>query len=359
MSQEKKEDEEDIFIQTEIILKKMQEQMRLTEEALSIGKPRLGEVKLADNSKSMMLPQRNLIPQNVFKIRESVQEFLNIDLEKDFTKMPENAPFDDCCSICKSKIYFNKYICTVCCDFILCPKCEIEHEHPVLKCKFNQLSSLESIFIYLNTKNQEIKNNKNNSGFLSNIFSNKYDLKLGCSISEFTMRPNSKKSIPLTIHNLSSTELDWDKNKVVIYGRNSKDLKIYSTFLKEKINKSKKIETLVTIETNDKRKEKEYIFQLELYSLLSSRLKSNMLILKVKINEAQEDEELNNFFKDYPKVAIESKAIKNGVKKLMQDNKNKHDPITLLAYLLKSKGNVDDAYYQLNFSNSSKSKTIN
>ena len=359
MSQEKKEDEEDIFTQTEIILKKMHEQMRLKEEALNIGKPKLGEVKIGDNSKSMMLPKREINPQNAFKIRESVQEFLNINLEQNYEKKPENAPFDEFCSICDSIIYFNKYICTVCNDCILCPKCEIEHEHPVLKCKFNQLSSLESIFIYINTKNQEVKNNRSSSGFLSNIFSNKYELKLECNTTELTMRPNSKKIIPLTIHNLSNTELDCDKNKVVIYGRDGKDLKIYSTLLKDKINKSEKIETLITIETNDKKKEKEYIFKVELYSLLSSRLKSNMLIFKVKINEDQEDEELNNFFKDYPKIAIESKAIKNGVKKLMQDTKNKYDPITLLTYLLKSKGNVDDAYYQLNYSGNSKSKTIN
>ena len=359
MDKEKKEDEEDIFTQTEIIIKKIQEQMRLTEEALNLGKPRLGEVKISDNSKSMMIPQKKNIPQNTFKIRESVQEYLNINLEQNFTEKPEKAPFDDSCSICKSKIYFNKYICVVCNDFILCPKCEIEHEHPVLKCKFNQLSSLESLYIYINTKNQEIKNNRNNSGFLSNIFSNKYELKLECDTNELTMRPNTKKNIPLTIYNLSNTEFDCDKNKVVIYGRNSKDLKVYSTILKDKINKSEKIEALITLEAKDKKEDKDYIFHLELYSLLSSRLKSNMLIFKVKVNEDQEDEELDEYFKDYPKIAIQSKSIKNGVKKLMQDTKKKYDPITLLIYLIKNKGNVDDAYYQLNFSSSNKSRTIN
>ena len=91
MDKEKKEDEEDIFTQTEIVIKKMQEQMRLTEEALNLGKPRLGEVKLSDNSKSKILPQKKMNTQNTFKIRESIQEFLNIYIDQNYIEKPENV----------------------------------------------------------------------------------------------------------------------------------------------------------------------------------------------------------------------------------------------------------------------------
>ena len=353
----KKEEEDvnDIVQQTENILKKIQEQMRLTEEVLSLSKPNLEEVKSSDFSHSMMLPKSKKAPKNTFKIRESLQEFLNFDQNID--KKPEKSPFNDNCSFCNSKIYFNKYICIVC-DCILCPKCEINHEHPVLKCKFSQLSSLESIYIYINTKNQEVKNSRNNSGFLSNIFSNKYELKMECTSNNFTMRPNSKKSIPITIHNLSNTDLDCEKNKVVIYGKNNKDLKVNITNINNKMNKNDFIETLVTIESNDKGKV--YNFELEIYSsTMSSKLKSNILIFQVKINDDEIDEELNQFFKDYPKVTIESVNIKKGVKKIYEDTKHKHDPLTILFHLKKNNGNVDDTFYNLNYSNNNKLNIIN
>ena len=158
---QKEDDVDDIVLQTQNILKKIQEQMRLTEEVLSLSKPSFDDIKLPDHAKSMIIPQKRQ-PKNIFKIRESVQEFVNLD--QIIEKKPEKSPFDESCSICNSKIYFNKYICIVC-DCVLCPKCEINHEHPVLKCKFSQLSSLESIYIYINTKNQEVKNNRNNSSF--------------------------------------------------------------------------------------------------------------------------------------------------------------------------------------------------
>lgn len=341
-------DDEDIFIQTEIILKKINEQMRLTEEALNLSNfskpslPTLGPInKNFNSSKSMVIQDKNK-NQNTFKIREAVKEFICTD--QDYIEKPGFAPFDEKCSFCDKKMYFNKYICIVC-DCVLCPKCEINHEHPVLKCKNNQLSSLESIFIYINTKNPELKNSRNSSGFLSNIFANKYELKIECLSDSFSMRPNSKKDIPITIHNLCGADFDCDKNKVTLYGRNNKNLKVNTTYIKDKMNKNDQIEALVTIES--KENGKEYDFCVELYSLMGPKLKCNSLSFNVKIYEDKEDEELNTFFKDYPQIAIQSKKYKEGVKKLMQDTKNKYEPVTILKYLKENEGNVDETYYHL------------
>ena len=341
-------DDEDIFIQTEIILKKIKEQMRLTEEALNLSNlskpslPSLGTVnKNFINSKSMVIQDKKNL-QNEFKIRESVKEFINTD--QDYIEKPSFAPFNVKCSFCETKIYFNKYICIIC-DCILCPKCEISHEHPVLKCKNNQLSSLESIYIYINTKNPELKNSRTSSGFLSNIFANKYELKIECLSDSFSMRPNSKKDIPITIYNLCGTDFDCDKNKVTLYGRNNNNLKVNTACVKNKMDKNDKIEVLVTIES--KENGKEYDFFIELYSLMGQKLKCNSLSFNVKIYEDKEDEELNLFFKDYPQIAIQSKKNKEGVKKLMQDTKNKYEPVTILRYLKNNEGNVDETYFLL------------
>ena len=345
MKDDEKKEEQDIHTQTENIIKKIQEQLRLTEEALSLTRPKFEEVNLPDGSKSMVLPQKKKAPQYLLKIKDYSLEYLNLD--KKYSKKPEDAPFDDCCSICNEKIYYFKYICIVCKDIILCPKCEIEHEHPVLKCKFNQLSSLESIYIFINTKLQEVKNHKNNSNFLSNIFSNKYELKLKCDSTIFAMRPKTKKNIPITILNLSNTELDCEKNKVMLYGKNNYDLQVYTHSIKKKLNKNESTEALILLESTDK--DKEYTFYIEVFSLMSNKLKSNVLSFKVEINEDQEDEKLDNFFVDYPVITIESKSLKKGVKKIYEDskNKNKFDPPTILKHLKNNKGNVDDTFYEL------------
>jgi hypothetical protein len=333
MKDEEKKEDEEIHNQTELMLQKIKEQMKITFETLQ--KP---------TNKKKVEEKQN---QNLIKIPDSELEFVN--LEQDYAQKPENAIFDDICSICSSKIYYIKYICVVCTNCTLCPKCEIEHVHPVLKCKNKQFSKLEHAYIYINTKNQELKNSKNSSGsgFLSSIFSNKFELKLDCNSYAFTMRKNSKINIPITITNLSSSEIDCGTNKIALFGRNNKDLKVYSVYLKEKINKSQQIETSITIESNKTEKEKKYDFTIEVFSLISNKLKSNILNFKVEINDDKDEDTLNEFFKDYPKIIIESKGIKEGVKKIYIDIKQKYDPMVILQYLKNNKGNVDDTFLEL------------
>ena len=340
-------EEENLHEQTENMLKKIQEQLRLSEKALNFHikpKQKLEEVEIPEVSKSVIIPKIKKSHQNIIKIKDSSFEFVN--LEENFGKKPENAEFDDCCSICSSKIYFYKYICVVCKGCILCPKCEEEHDHPVIKCKFSQLSTLEDIYLYMNSRNPEMTNSQNNNfSFLNNIFFNKYELKLECNSNNFSMRPNSRKCIPITIQNLSSNELNCLQNKIILFGRNNKDLKIYTVKLDYILNKNEQVDTLITIESNDICKI--YDFTVEIFSLVLDKLKSNILNFKVEINNDKEDEELNNFFKDYPKIAIEQKSIKQGIKKILDDTNNKYNPIIVMKYLKNCNGNVDDAFYNL------------
>ena len=195
--------------------------------------------------------------------------------------------------------------------------------------------------MYINTYNPEIKNKIiNDGGFLSNIFSNKYEVKIECNSNCFSMRPISKKFIPISIQNLSSCELNCLTNKVVLFGRNNKDLKIYTVHLDNKINKSEQIDTFITIESNHICKVND--FTIEIFSLILNKLKSNILNFKVEINNDKEDDELNNYFKEYPKIVIESKDIKKGIKQILEDTNNKFDLITVLKYLKNNKRKVDE-----------------
>lgn len=347
MKSEKENEEEDIHSQTDNILKKIQEQMLLTEEALNSVK----NEPLARNmtTQSVQLPSRKQENKNLIRIKDSSLEFVN--LEQNFSKKPDNAPFDDCCSLCSSKIYYIKYICVICKDCILCPKCEIEHEHPTVKCKFPQLSTLKDIYIYINTKNNEIKNSKNNTGFLSDIFSNKCEFKLECNSNNFSMRKKQVKNVPIILYNLSGSEFDLKKHGVTLFARNNKDLKVHNKLLEDKINKNEKKVYLMKIESSDVCKV--YDFTIEVFSSL--KMKSNVLNFKVEINEDKEDEELNEYFIEfYPEfyeILIESKLIKKGVKKILEDTKNQFELINILNCLKNNKGNVDEAYFELNNKN--------
>ena len=341
-----KENKNNLFDQTEDISKKIEEQMRLTEEALN----NFNEDKIIRDktySKSMYLPRiKKKENQNIVKIKDSSLEFVN--LEENFSKKPEDALFDDCCSICSSKIYYIKYMCVICKDCILCPKCEIEHEHPTLKCKFPQLSTLKDIYIYINTKNSEIKNNKNAGGFLSDIFNNKSELKLECNSYQFSMRKNSKKIIPIVVYNLSGNDFDLKKNKIIIFARNNKDLNVHTKFLEGVMNKNDNLKIYVTVESVDICKT--YDFTLELFSNSNAKLKSNELKFKVEINEDNDDDKLNEFFEkyqDFPEIFIEPANIKNAVKKILENTSTKFEPINILKSLKNNKGNIEETLNEL------------
>ena len=274
--------------QTRSVINQIQNQMKITEESLDDS----NKIGLEKNqiSKSMFLPKIKSENRNIIQIKDSSLEF--VKLEDNFSQKPLDAPFDDCCSLCSSKIYYIKYICVICHDCILCPKCEIDHEHPTVKCKFPHISTLRDIYNYINTRNTLIKNNKNFSGFISDIFSSKNELKLECNSSEFSMRKKQVRNIPIILHNLSGNVFDLKKNNVVLFARNNKDLKVYTKFLEDKMNKNETKKILMKLESNDIYKV--YNFTIEAFCL--NKMKSNILNFKVEINENEEDEKLNEFF---------------------------------------------------------------
>jgi hypothetical protein len=329
--------------QTRSVINQIQNQMKITEESLDDS----NKIDLEKNqiSKSMFLPKIKSENRNIIQIKDSSLEF--VKLEDNFSQKPLDAPFDDCCSLCSSKIYYVKYICVICHDCILCPKCEIDHEHPTVKCKFPHISTLRDIYNYINTRNTLIKNNKNFSGFISDIFSSKNELKLECNSSEFSMRKKQVRNIPIILHNLSGNVFDLKKNNVVLFARNNKDLKVYTKFLEDKMNKNETKKILMKLESNDIYKV--YNFTIEAFCL--NKMKSNILNFKVEINENEEDEKLNEFFiESYPdffEILIETTSIKKGVRKILESTKNEFDIGLILKSIKNNKGNIDDAFFDL------------
>ena len=270
-------------------------------------------------------------------------EFINLD-GKDSIYKKENL-FNDICSSCGGNITNIKYICVICPDYILCQKCEQIHIHPVLKCKSVQLSSLKSVYIYMNKRNNIIqsflKNEKDSSvfGLFQDIFSGKYEINLSTFCNKITMRPNKTLKIPITIQNISSTKIECKLLQLYLIAKNIKDLKVYNNELDLVINKREQNDIYIIVESNNHIGE--YNFNVELYSIKNIKLKSNILDFTIIVNEDKEEEELNDMFKDYLNIIVTSKETKMGIKKIMENENIKENPITILQFLKNNDNDVE------------------
>jgi hypothetical protein len=281
------------------------------------------------------------------------KEFINLD-GRDLIYKKEQ-PFDETCKSCGAHITNIKYICVICPDCVLCQKCEQSHIHPVLKCKSVQLSSLKSVYIYMNKRNNVIqsflKNEKDSSvfGLFQDIFSAKYEINISTPCNKITMRPNKALKIPITIQNLSSTKINCKLLQLYLISKNIKDLKVYNYEIDLEINKREQNDIYLTVESNNHCDE--YNFSLELYSIKNIKLKSNIIDFSIIVNEDIEEEELNEFFKDYLNIIITSKETKNGIKKIMENENIKENPITILQFLKNNDNNVEKTIDNLNAKN--------
>ena len=281
-------------------------------------------------------------------------EIINLD-GKDLIIKKEH-PFNEICKSCGGQIKNIKYICVICPDCILCQKCESIHIHPVLKCKSIQLSSLKSVYIYMNKRNKVIqsflKNEKDSSvfGLFQDIFSAKYEINLSSPINKITMRPNKSIKIPITIQNLSSTKIECKLLQLYLLAKNIKDLKIYNYEIDLVINKREQNDIYMTVESNNHIGE--YNFNVELYSIKNIKLKSNVLNFNIIVNDDEEEEELNETFKDYLNIVVASKETKMGIKKIMENEDIKEDPITIFQFLKNNNNNVEKTIENLISKNS-------
>jgi hypothetical protein len=285
--------------------------------------------------------------QNVVKMENSDLEF--VDINENFTKKPNYAPFDEACSICSSKIYYKKYVCIVCKDCVLCQSCQEEHLHPMLKSRQVQLSNVPDIYNYLKYYNNEIKQiyeeNHQKKSFFGKLFTEKYELKLNCNSVNFSIRPNKRINIPITIQNLSNSPFNCEKNNLILFARNNKDLKVYEKKVGQILNKREQIDVNMVLESNDFCKI--YHFTIELYSSEEIKLKYKALSFTLEVNNDQEDELLNEEFKDYPKVMVMNKILKKGVKKILEDKSITQDPVTVMQFLKNNKGNIEETIKNL------------
>lgn len=325
------QDNEDIHQTTESMLKKIQDQMKITDDVL----------KSTSYRKSTTFAERRpfIDRQNIVKIKDSSLEFVNID--EDFIKKPSDSIFDEVCSICSSKIYYQKYLCVICKDCIICQNCEASHIHPVIKWKNNQLNSLYSIFLFLSNNNKSIQKLK--SGFFSSN-KTKYEFRLESKSLEFSIKPLEKTEIPITIICLNRN-IDCKKLKLVLFGSNIKDLIIYEKQIENKARRGEAFNCSISIKSSNFCKI--YNFNIGLYSTENIDVEYNMLSFKLKVFIDYEEEELNDYFKDFPSIIKESKNIKKSIKKIKIEGKIEKDPMIILSQLKQNKGDINNTIKDL------------
>ena len=275
------DDNEDLHLKTEDVLQKIQEQMKLTDEAKSSIQYRKSTTFVGKNR-----PSINSERQNIIKIQNSSLEFVNID--DDFNNKPKDSLFDDVCSICSSKIYYEKYVCVVCKDCIICPNCELNHLHPVIKWKNNQLQSLYSIFLFMSNNNKIIqKLNSNNKGGFFGSNKSKYLFRLESNKLELDLKTNDKLELPIDIINLNKNDIDGKKLNLVLFGRNIKDLIVYNKDIESKIKRGDTLKTSVSIESG--MFSKTYNFNIELYSTQDIDIECNSLSFILKVMDDKDE----------------------------------------------------------------------
>lgn len=276
--------------------------------------------------------------------QNNIEDFDFVAIDEDHVKKPPNRKFDDVCSICSATIFFDKYICCICYNCILCAQCEKEHIHPVIKCKSNKMASLYDIYCYL-SKNQ--MSQEKPKGFFASLFESKIEIKLSSISTKFAMRPNKKIKIPLIVENTSNTMIKSTAGLTLI-SRNSKDLIIHDTPISSSINKKERHEIDVLVESNVYTKL--YSFTIELISL-NMKFEVTPIKFQIEVNNDNEDEELNTFFINSPKVFVLTKEQKKKVKYILDQNISHSHPYVIISILSHSNWVLEQTIHELKENN--------
>jgi hypothetical protein len=97
------------------------------------------------------------------------------------------------------------------------------------------------------------------------------------------MKPKQKLEIPLTIINLNNDDVDCQKLKIILFGRNIKDLIVYNKEIKNIIRREGCTITKINVESGEFCKM--YHFDVGLFSTENNiELDFNFISFKVKVS---------------------------------------------------------------------------
>ena len=298
---------------------------------------------------------------------------LNISTTKSFELVNNNSNdntsykiFSDKCINCYQPIERVKFLCCICENYNLCSLCEKYHEHPTLKIKNADLSSINEIINFISVHQNENTNNINTNQkhpqnikkLISGLFESTPKIHIVISIENeiFTIRPCRKLNITVGIENKSKSIIPPNILRFIF--KNFGNLGTTNTLIESEINALEKIEYEIEIEANLQRKV--YVVDLSLLCVDESiKIECNTLNFDIEVNDDVEEEELNEYFKKYPKVKQCSKDKKNLIKYLMEEKIAKCHPYIIKKILETYNWELSNAFDEIEKLNQSDINNMN
>jgi hypothetical protein len=137
------------------------------------------------------------------------------------------AVFNSKCSTCGIfPITGEKYICIICEDLDLCPKCETTHNHPLIKLKTDEFQSSTDItnLIQTNKSLNTINQDENRQSIISvlkdKLIKPKYKAIVEMGSKFYIVKPNTEYTFQIMLYNEGEHSLPAD---TVVYVKNNKN----------------------------------------------------------------------------------------------------------------------------------------
>ena len=242
--------------------------------------------------------------------------------------------FNEKCKICGECLNFVKYSCLLCENFVLCSNCEENHNHPMIKYKTNSFSDDVNKIIFI----RSLKDNKKNKNFLL--------LRTNIPSNIFNMGNNQQREISLIVKNPNKFQIPENSLNLIIKNNFDLNIIVKEENLKKKINGSSEIPISLIIKNNNKNIFKKYEISFEIISNKLDIL-SHPLIIKINIVNDEEDNELNDNFKQFPSIMLLNKDRKKQIKYIIDEKLSLKTPQQVRAIMEKFKWNIEEAIMDL------------
>jgi len=230
----------------------------------------------------------------------------------------------------------------------------------MIKFKDRELSNKEDVLCFMINDQQEkkISNLEKNlfkkvKEISENLFEKKTKLKMYLFSHHFTVRPNKIFKIPIIISN--ETKTTASNNKIIILSRNNKDLKIVSERIEYDLNARERIEINIQCESNNQLKV--YDFEIFMYST-NSKIECQPINIKVEVNNDEEEEELNDYFRMYSKILVITKKEKEMIRHVIKEGISSKHPYIIYNIMSRNNWDIDDSLDELTLSDHSERSPV-
>jgi len=282
--------------------------------------------------------EKNIIVQN------KVEDIYDLE-EKNY----ENVSSQIACDICNSKITTIKYSCVLCSEFNMCSKCEPGHSHPTIKFKLgSDISTKQDVYNIFKKFDKEDFPKKELGLFtdIRNSISGTMNFSAVLSVEaykflEVRTRPNKSFIIPLLVTNTCKNQIP---SNTAVLVRNMYDLKITTQTLNRDLDLKGSLEFLLNCQSS----KGPNVYHLEIFLFHKEiEIKNEILRVKVIVNNDMEEEELNTFLVNHPKLLFIPKNQKETLRTIKTDKLSDKDLYVIYSIMEKFNWDINFAIDEL------------